>query len=200
MTLVSPAASAYEKFLRSGNISYLYQMDTFDWVVVSAYFIILAILSFYGLHRYMMVFLYRKNRDKEITPKSNFEELPRVTVQLPAYNEMYVMERIIDAVCAFDYPHDKLDIQVLDDSTDETVEIARKKVAEKAAEGFDIQFIHRTDRTGYKAGALDEGLRVAKGDLIAIFDADFVPGDTFLRDLVPALGEGPRERRPPGNG
>jgi len=128
MVFFDPAASAYEKFLRTGNLSYLYQMDTFDWVVVSIYFGILAILSFYGFHRYMMVFLFRKHRNRSSEPKARFEELPRVTVQLPAYNEMYVMERIIDAVCAFDYPRDKMDIQVLDDSTDETRRIAANAV------------------------------------------------------------------------
>jgi cellulose synthase/poly-beta-1,6-N-acetylglucosamine synthase-like glycosyltransferase len=159
-------------------------MDTFDWVIVGAYFAILAILSFYGLHRYMMVFLYRKNRNKEITPKSRFEELPRVTVQLPAYNEMYVMERIIDAVCAFDYPHDKLDIQVLDDSTDETQRIAQNAVDRWRNLGIDIHYIHRDDRTGFKAGALENGLPTAKGEFIAVFDADFVPEPDFLQKSI----------------
>ncbi len=103
-------------------------MDTFDWIVVGIYFGILAILSFYGLHRYMMVFLYKKHHNKATAPQARFEELPRVTIQLPSYNEMYVMERIIDAACAFDYPRDKMDIQVLDDSTDETQKIAQNAV------------------------------------------------------------------------
>jgi cellulose synthase/poly-beta-1,6-N-acetylglucosamine synthase-like glycosyltransferase len=176
--------TAHEKFLQTGNISYLYRMDTFDLAVVIAYFTILAILSFYGLHRYIMVFLYYKHRDKAAKPKSQFEELPRVTVQIPAYNEMYVMERVIDAVCAFDYPHDKLDIQVLDDSTDETQRIARNAVERWRNSGLDIHYIHREDRTGFKAGALENGLRTAKGEFVAIFDVDFVPKPDFLQESI----------------
>lgn len=184
MVFFDPAASAYEKFLRTGNLSYLYQMDTFDWVVVSIYFGILAILSFYGFHRYMMVFLFRKHRNRSSETKARFEELPRVTVQLPAYNEMYVMERIIDAVCAFDYPRDKMDIQVLDDSTDETRRIAANAVERWRALGVDIHYIHRDDRTGFKAGALENGLRTAKGEFVAVFDADFVPEPDFLQKAI----------------
>src|SRR5437867_12627955 len=103
-------ASAYEKFLKTGNISYLYQMDTFDVAIVTAYFTILTILSFYGLHRYLMVFLFHRHRKNAAIPKERFQELPRVTVQIPTYNEMYVAERVIDAVCSFDYPKDRLDI------------------------------------------------------------------------------------------
>jgi cellulose synthase/poly-beta-1,6-N-acetylglucosamine synthase-like glycosyltransferase len=184
MVVFDPAASAYEKFLRTGNLSYLYTMDTFDMVIVGIYFGILAILSFYGLHRYMMVFLYHKHNKKEQAPTAQFVELPRVTIQLPAYNEMYVMERIIDAVCAFDYPHDKLDIQVLDDSTDETQRIARNAVERWSEQGLDIHYIHRDDRTGFKAGALENGLRTAKGEFVAIFDADFVPDPDFLQKSI----------------
>ena len=184
MALFESAASSYEKFLTTGNLSYLYQMDTFDWTIVGIYFGILAILSFYGLHRYIMVFLYHKHGKRENLPQSRFEELPRVTVQLPAYNEMYVMERIIDAVCAFDYPHDKLDIQVLDDSTDETQTIARNAVERWSELGLDIHYIHRDDRAGFKAGALENGLRTAKGEFIAVFDADFVPEQDFLQKAI----------------
>jgi cellulose synthase/poly-beta-1,6-N-acetylglucosamine synthase-like glycosyltransferase len=184
MDLFGVPASAYEKFIKTGNLSYLYRMDSFDLFVVIAYFTILAILSFYGLHRYMMVFLFRKHHKKAIVPKSRFEELPRVTIQLPSYNEMYVMERIIDAACAFDYPHDRLDIQVLDDSTDETQRIARNAVERWKSLGLDIHYIHREDRTGFKAGALENGLRTAKGEFVAIFDADFVPEPDFLQKSI----------------
>jgi cellulose synthase/poly-beta-1,6-N-acetylglucosamine synthase-like glycosyltransferase len=183
-------ASAYEKFLNSGgfwkggNISYLYQMDGFDLAIVTAYFTILAILSFYGLHRYIMVYLFHKYQKKDTAPKSRFEDLPRVTVQIPAYNEMYVIERVIDAVCAFDYPSDKLDIQVLDDSTDETQKIARNAVERWRDQGVDIDYIHRADRTGFKAGALENGLKTAKGEFVAIFDVDFVPEPDFLQRSV----------------
>ncbi len=184
MSFWGSPASAYEKFLRSGNISYLYQMDTFDFIVVTAYFAILAILSFYGLHRYIMVCLFQRYRKDVATPKARFEELPRVTVQVPSYNEMYVIERVIDAVCAFDYPRDRLDIQILDDSTDETQTIARNAVERWNSLGVDISYIHRRDRTGFKAGALENGMRTAKGDFFAVFDADFVPQPCFLRKAI----------------
>lgn len=191
MSFWGSAASSYEKFLRSGdgitearNIAYLYQMDTFDLCIVIAYFTILAILSFYGLHRYMMVYLYRKHHKKPIAPKETFKELPRVTVQIPAYNEMYVIERVIDAVCAFDYPFDRLDIQVLDDSTDETQRIARNAVERWRRLGVDIEYIHRVDRTGFKAGALENGMKTAKGEFFAIFDVDFVPEPDFLQKAI----------------
>ena len=184
MEFFGAPASAYEKFVDSGNISYLYQMDGFDLFVVSAYFTILALLSFYGLHRYIMVFLFHKYKKRVVSPKARFERLPRITVQIPVFNEMYVMERIIDAVCAFDYPRDRLDIQILDDSTDETQRIARNAVERWSGQGVDIRYIHRKDRTGFKAGALENGLRTAKGEFVAIFDADFIPQPDFLKNSI----------------
>ena len=161
-------------------------MDGFDLAIVVAYFTVLAILSFYGLHRYIMVFLFHRYRNRPIVPKSRFaeSELPRVTVQIPAYNEMYVIERVIDAVCALDYPPDLLDIQVLDDSTDETRRIAREAVERWRERGRDIHYIHRVDRSGFKAGALENGLRTAKGEFVAVFDVDFVPEGDFLRKTI----------------
>jgi cellulose synthase/poly-beta-1,6-N-acetylglucosamine synthase-like glycosyltransferase len=184
MQIWGSTASAYEKFLRSGNISYLYQMETFDLVIVLVYFGLMAILSFYGLHRYLMVFLYHKYRRNVATPYTQFQELPRVTIQIPSYNEMYVIERVIDAVCSFDYPRDRMDVQVLDDSTDETQTIARDAVAKWASLGIDIQYVHRANRTGFKAGALENGLRTAKGEFVAIFDADFMPDPDFLQKTI----------------
>ena len=184
MELYKLPASSYEKFLQTGNISYFYQMDSFDLAIVIAYFTILAILSFYGLHRYIMVFLFHRHQKRSVLPKSTFEELPRVTVQIPAFNEMYVIERVIDAICAFDYPSDKLDIQVLDDSTDETQRIARGTVERWRNVGIDIEYIHRNDRTGFKAGALENGLKTAKGEFVAIFDVDFVPEPDFLQKSI----------------
>jgi cellulose synthase/poly-beta-1,6-N-acetylglucosamine synthase-like glycosyltransferase len=184
MHLFGTPASAYEKFLRTGNLSYLYHMDTFDVAIVTAYFALLGILSFYGLHRYIMVFLYRRNRQKAAVPLARFDELPRITVQLPSYNEMYVIERAIDAACALDYPRDLLDIQVLDDSIDETTTIARRAVERWKAAGVDIECIHRIDRTGFKAGALENGMRTAKGEFFAVFDADFIPGPDFLQRTI----------------
>jgi cellulose synthase/poly-beta-1,6-N-acetylglucosamine synthase-like glycosyltransferase len=184
MHLFSMPASAYEKFLRTGNISYLYTMDTFDEVIIAAYFIILAILSFYGFHRYLMVFLFHRHSRNAAAIQTRFDSMPRVTVQLPVYNEMYVVERVIDAVCAFDYPRDLLDIQVLDDSTDETQTIAIHAVERWRCLGVDISYVHRGDRLGFKAGALENGLKTAKGEFVAIFDADFVPEPDFLQKAI----------------
>jgi len=170
----------------SANISPLYQLDAFDWTVLIIYFGILAVLAIYGVYRVKQVIdFWRYSR---FPPKAKGEfaagELPHITVQLPLFNEMYVVERLVKAVTEIDYPRDRIEIQVLDDSTDETVSIARATVAKYAALGFDIHYIHRDDRTGFKAGALENGMRTAKGNLIAIFDADFVPKPDFLRKLV----------------
>ena len=154
------------------------------WLVLSVYFACLGVLSLYGAHRWYLLWLYRRHRDQNPQPQSRFEQLPRLTVQLPLFNEMYVAERLIDAVCAIDYPKDRLEIQVLDDSTDETTRIVADVVAHWAERGFDIVHLHRTDRRGFKAGALEEGLRVARGELIAVFDADFVPPKEFAQELV----------------
>lgn len=164
-----------------------------NWIVLTLYFACLAVLSAYGAHRWYLLWLYRKHRARTLTPPGRFEVLPRLTVQLPLFNEMYVAERLIDAVCELDYPRDRLEIQVLDDSTDETSRIVAAKTAERARRGFDIVHLRRADRHGFKAGALAAGLRVAKGELIAIFDADFVPRPVFARALVdhftdPAVG------------
>ena len=184
MHFFGSAASPYEKFLRTGNISYLYHLDRFDTVVLVIYFTILGILSFYGLHRYIMVFLFLRHRNKRAVPMASFAELPRVTVQIPIYNEMYVTERVVDAICALDYPRHLLDIQVLDDSTDETQDVARNAVERWRSLGMDIHYIHRANRTGFKAGALENGLLTAKGEFIAVFDADFVPESDFLHCTI----------------
>jgi cellulose synthase/poly-beta-1,6-N-acetylglucosamine synthase-like glycosyltransferase len=126
-----------------------------------------------------------KNRDRVPGPPPDMNVWPVVTVQLPVYNEMYVVDRLIDAVCAIDYPRDRLEIQILDDSSDETCEIVDLAVRRQAARGFDISCLRRTSREGYKAGALEEGLKVARGEFIAIFDADFVPPKDFLLRTLP---------------
>lgn len=127
---------------------------------------------------------YRKNRITQHSPIDE-ENCPPVTIQLPIFNEKYVVERLIDKICLFNYPKDKLEIQVLDDSTDETLQISENKVAEYQAQGFDIKVIHRTDRTGYKAGALQNGMQQCRGEFIAIFDADFLPNPDFLLLTLP---------------
>ena len=113
------------------------------------------------------------------------DALPFVTIQLPIFNEMYVVERLVDKITEMDYPKNKFEIHILDDSTDETVEISRRKVAEYKAKGFNIELYHRVDRKGYKAGALKEAMPFAKGEFIAIFDADFLPRKDFLLTTIP---------------
>ena len=159
-----------------------------ETLVLATYFFVLVILAVYGWHRYYLVYLYMKNKGRHPAP-AGMDRLPKVTVQLPIYNEMYVADRLIDAVCQLQYPRELLEIQVLDDSTDETQNVAERAVMRNAAAGIDITYIHRTDRTGYKAGALDAAMHVAKGDFIAIFDADFMPSPDFLEKTVPYFGD-----------
>jgi cellulose synthase/poly-beta-1,6-N-acetylglucosamine synthase-like glycosyltransferase len=130
-----------------------------------------------------------RHRDREPKPGPALSPLPSVTIQLPLYNEMYVADRLIESVCAIDYPRELLEIQVLDDSTDETRSIAELAVRRYAAQGVDIKYLHRRDRVGYKAGALEAGLRLARGEYIAIFDADFIPGRDFLNRLLPHFAD-----------
>ena len=163
----------------------LYQVNAFDLALLIPYFIVLIILAAYGAHRYWLVYLYYKHKAKKTTePPAHFDELPRVTVQLPIFNEQYVVERLLDAVCRLEYPKEKLDIQLLDDSTDETVEVARILVERYAALGNPVVYLHRDNREGYKAGALEAGLKTAKGEFVAIFDADFVPPSDFLLKCI----------------
>jgi cellulose synthase/poly-beta-1,6-N-acetylglucosamine synthase-like glycosyltransferase len=163
----------------------LYQVNAFDLALLIPYFIVLIVLAAYGAHRYWMVYLYYKHKKNKTTePADHFSELPRVTVQLPIFNEQYVVDRLLDAVCRLDYPKEKLDIQLLDDSTDETVEVARILVDRYAALGHPVTYLHRDNREGYKAGALAEGLKTAKGEFVAIFDADFVPPPDFLLKCI----------------
>jgi cellulose synthase/poly-beta-1,6-N-acetylglucosamine synthase-like glycosyltransferase len=159
----------------------LYHANAFDTALLIPYFIVLILLASYGAHRYVLVYLYYKNkRNRTTEPPAHFPELPRVTIQLPIFNEQFVIERLLDAICRMDYPLEKLDIQVLDDSTDETVAVARGLVNHYAAKGFPVSYHHRSNREGFKAGALSEGLKTAKGEFVTIFDADFVPPEDFL--------------------
>src|SRR5438067_223895 len=164
-------------------------MTLSELLILGTYFFVLVILAVYGWHRYYLVYLYMKNKDKVPVPGAPLEQLPPVTIQLPIYNEMYVADRLIDAVCQIDYPRELLEIQVLDDSIDETTSVAERAVRRNAAQGIDITCIPRTDRTGYKAGALEAGLKLAKGQFIAIFDADFIPTADFLRRTIPYFGD-----------
>ncbi len=157
-------------------------MTVVPTLVLFFYFLVLVILGVFGTHRYAMVYLYRRHRDRKAPLKalSADREAPRVTVQLPLYNEMYVVDRLIDSVAGIAYPKERLDIQVLDDSTDDTSALAEAAVARARARGFDITLIHRDERTGFKAGALENGLRLAKGEFVLIFDADFIAPPDIL--------------------
>ena len=153
-------------------------------VIIVLYIITLLILFAFGAHGFVMVYHYWKQRGIRPQKPSTRPE-PIVTIQLPLYNELYVINRLIDAVCALDYPQERLEVQVLDDSTDETVEAVAQTVAAYRAQGYDIHHIRRGGRQGFKAGALQHGLALARGEFVAIFDADFVPKPAFLRETLP---------------
>lgn len=190
-------ASAFQQFKRAlfdNTFSGIHQLEWFDWSILIPYFGLLIILSIYGIHRYEVIrtyFKYRKKLPREAPAR--FEQLPPVTIQLPLYNERYVVGRLIEEVSKIDYPRPLLQIQVLDDSTDETHAYTEGLVAQYRAAGLPIEYHHRTNRAGFKAGALQEGLKTATGELVAIFDADFVPPPDFLMRTVhfftdPAVG------------
>ncbi len=159
-------------------------MSPAELLVLGLYFLTLVILAVFGLHRYIMVFLYLRHRERRALPAPPPPKLPRVTVQLPLYNEIYVADRLLDSVARIRYPKELLEIQVLDDSTDETMTIARDAVERYREQGFDIHYLHRTDRSGFKAGALEAGLRVARGEFLLIFDADFIAPPDILEKTV----------------
>lgn len=160
-----------------------------ETIVITIYTIALLMIFAYALAQLNLLFNYLSSKKKkdfcETFNFSNSNEIPLVTIQLPVFNEMYVMERLLNNISKIDYPKDKLEIQVLDDSTDETVESTRKHVESLKADGLDIKHITRTDRKGFKAGALKEGLKIAKGEFIAIFDSDFLPEEDWLKRTVP---------------
>jgi cellulose synthase/poly-beta-1,6-N-acetylglucosamine synthase-like glycosyltransferase len=163
-------------------------------LVLILYAMALLLLFVYNCGQLSLIIIYLRSEKKrqamaQSVSKLSSDELPRVTVQLPVYNELYVVERLIDAVVLLNYPKDKLDIQVLDDSTDETVAIIAQKIAHYKELGFDIEHIQRPERKGFKAGALAYGLTIAKGKLLAIFDADFVPDPEFLLKTVPHFSD-----------
>ena len=169
--------------------------DNLQYVWLIIYLFALVSLFTYGLNCYLLMIFYRLKRPKarleHARIKKQFyqnvavEDWPKVTIQLPIFNERYVVERLIQSVCAFDYPRELFEIQILDDSTDDTSEIASAMARRMQARGFDIQYIHRDHRSGFKAGALKDGLKKARGELVGIFDADFIPGATFLKETVP---------------
>ncbi len=153
-------------------------------VAATAYMVVLTLLCIYGLHRYFLVMLYFSVRRRQRRAPAAFDRLPFVTVQLPMFNEREVAERVIEQACRIDYPRDRIEIQVLDDSTDDTADLVRATVSRMRTLGHNVTLLQRSNRIGYKAGALEAGLKVATGDFIAIFDADFVPPPQILRDTI----------------
>ena len=169
--------------------------DIIQYACLITYIFALMALLIYGMNCYLLMIFYRINRPlalrrHDAIKKAFFSSFtpndwPAVTIQLPIFNERYVVKRLIESVCRFDYPKELLEIQILDDSTDDTVDIARTLSGEIKKQGFDIVYIHRDNRTGFKAGALKEGLKYAKGEFVAIFDADFIPHPDFLKETIP---------------
>ena len=188
----APAASPvadYWRRITDRTFAGIYQANAFDLAIMLPYFFVMAILATYGIHRYALVYNFFKHRKNIPGPPPEVKQWPRVTVQLPIYNERYVAERLIESVAQFDYPRELLDIQVLDDSTDETQAIASNAVERQRALGVPIVYLHRDNREGFKAGALQEGLKSAAGEFVAIFDADFIPPADFLRRTVPYFND-----------
>ena len=165
--------------LAAGNLEMLLR-----WPLTIAYLLVMGIVCVYGVHRYWLTLVYYRTRLNMPRPGQRFSELPSVTVQLPMFNEKLVARRIIAAACQIDYPSHKLQIQVLDDSTDESADVARQCAQEMCALGHHVECLHRDNRHGFKAGALNDGMESATGELIAIFDADFVPPRNILKRTV----------------
>ena len=178
--LIARHSNEEEKLLMSESLQAIFQHVIWNFCYLS----VLLGLSAFGIHRYFIIYLFLKNRRKHIEPATRFHDLPAVTVQLPVFNEYYVIRRLIEAVSRLDYPREKLQIQILDDSTDETREIAESEVARLKANGFDIDYSHRDNRKGFKAGALAAGLDHAKGEFVFILDADFVPAPDTLKRTI----------------
>ncbi|MEO8025850.1 MAG: glycosyltransferase family 2 protein [Bryobacteraceae bacterium] len=183
--LLASSTSRILDALFDSTFADIHRLEWFDYAMMVPYFTVLLILSFYGLHRYEMIRGYFKHKKSipEVAP-TRFDELPKVTIQLPLFNERFVVERLLEEIVKMDYPRHLLQIQVLDDSTDETHPFTERLVGEYRAAGHPIEYKHRTNRHGYKAGALQEGLETATGEFVAIFDADFLPPADFLQRTI----------------
>ena len=167
----------------------IYQLNGFDLAVTIPYFLVLGVLAAYGIHRYWLVYCYTKHRANIPVKPAEPANWPKLTIQLPIFNERYVVERLVEAISRLDYPSSLLEVQLLDDSTDETQEVARACVERYSALCLQLHYLHRTNREGYKAGALADGLKSATGEFVAIFDADFQPGPDFLRLTLPYFSD-----------
>ena len=160
-------------------------IEIIGYVIFGIYLVGLIFITIFCLMQFHLLIKYKLRNVREIKKPDGEDYLPKVTIQLPIFNEQYVVERLIDNICKLDYPKNKLQIHILDDSTDETVGITAKKVAEYKAKGFDIEQITRVDRVGYKAGALKEAMQYCDSEYVAIFDADFMPEPDFLKKTMP---------------
>ena len=179
-------ATKWSRMFAETPFAGIHQMAWFDWAMLIPHFSVLLVLSVYGIHRYDVIRTYFKHRKKATQEPSalRFDKLPPVTIQLPLYNERYVVERLIEEVLKVEYPKELLQIQVLDDSTDDTAPFAEALVERYRTIGYPIEYHHRSNRHGFKAGALQEGLKTATGELVAVFDADFCPPTDFLTRTV----------------
>jgi cellulose synthase/poly-beta-1,6-N-acetylglucosamine synthase-like glycosyltransferase len=180
----NPILRYFVRIFRQDPFRGIYRPNAFDFSILIPYFTILIILSIYGIHRYLLAYTYLKNKKNAPRPLKKFEQLPPVTIQLPIFNERYVVERLLEAITRIDYPRELLQIQVLDDSTDDTRIVTPRLVSEYARAGHPITYHHRDHREGFKAGALAEGMKSATGEFIAIFDADFVPAPSVVHEMV----------------
>lgn len=175
----------YTRALTDNTFSGIHELVLFDYLILVPYFVLLSILAVYGAHRYVVIKRYLKHRRLvPQTPARRFEQLPRVTIQLPLFNERNVVDQLLEAALKVRYPRELLEIQVLDDSTDDTHPYTEALVARLKAQGHPIEYVHRANRTGYKAGALQEGMLKAKGEFMAVFDADFIPPEDFLEKTI----------------
>jgi cellulose synthase/poly-beta-1,6-N-acetylglucosamine synthase-like glycosyltransferase len=191
MMLIAAVASYWSRLTDPTRDPFrgIYQLNAFDLGIMIPYFLILCVLAVYGMHRYWLVYCYTKYRNNVPAKPPQPVNWPKVTIQLPIYNERYVVERLVDAIARLEYPPELLEVQVLDDSTDETQQVAHGCVERYRALGLQMHYLHRANREGFKAGALAEGLKAATGELIAIFDADFQPAPDFLRLTLPYFSE-----------
>ena len=164
-------------------------LEIFGYIILAVYCCALVYITIFCLMQLRLLWIYRRIDTLGVSRPDDESGYPLVTIQLPIFNELFVVDRLIDNICALEYPKDKLQIQVLDDSTDNTLELTKKKVKEYRDDGFDIELIHRSDRTGYKAGALANGMKTARGEYIAIFDADFLPKKDFLLRTLPYFAD-----------
>ena len=175
----------WSRALADDSFAGIHQLAWFDWLLLVPYFTLLGILAIYGAHRFVVVYGYLKSRKSvPLAPAQHFEQLPRVTIQLPLFNERNVVDQLIESILKVRYPRELLEIQILDDSTDDTHPYTEALVARMKAQGHPIEYVHRSNRSGYKAGALQEGMAKTKGEFFAIFDADFMPPADFLEKAI----------------